>query len=188
VFNPSAERTSIDTRRSGEFKAPAPDGMPMPAHYTTSEGPYAGMPPITVSPPSPGSGSAGTHEKRSVDSHSHGVVRRSLDDGAEHGKERGEKEKEREKDTASKKVQKMLQDRVRKGQQGMSTISKKIGHGVSRRRHSVSLQRTASLACACVLFCSLSAAADAARQPSFTPCSRTRRLRSTHAGTARSHR
>ncbi|KAI0027951.1 hypothetical protein K488DRAFT_80919 [Vararia minispora EC-137] len=123
-----SQRTSIDTarsRRSGEFKeqqARTSDGIP--AHYNTVEPPYSVMPPITVSPPSPSS--ATMAEKDGKDG------RHSSDDANGNVKE---KEKDG-KGTAGKKVQKMLQDRVKKGQQGMSTISKKIGHGVSRRRHS----------------------------------------------------
>ena len=87
------------------------------------------MPPITLTPPTPGDEFASVNGLKSA-------TRRSLDDSG------------REKGTAGRKVQKMLQDRVSKGQQRMSTISKKIGHGVSRRRHSLNLQRTTSLACA----------------------------------------
>jgi hypothetical protein len=86
------------------------------------------MPSITLSPPSPGIAPLADNEAKSD-------MRRSLDDG----------DREKSSGTAGKKVQKMLQDRVSKGQQRMSTISKKIGHGMSRRRSSLSVQRTASL-------------------------------------------
>ena len=46
--------------------------------------------------------------------------------------------------SAGKKVQKMLKNRVHKEQQRISTIGRKIGHGVGRQRGGLTLRRTTS--------------------------------------------
>ena len=56
-----------------------------------------------------------------------------------------ETEKEKDKDkSAGKKVQKMLKNRVHKEQRRISTIGRKIGHGVGRQRGGLTLRRTSS--------------------------------------------
>jgi hypothetical protein len=55
-----------------------------------------------------------------------------------------EKEKEKDK-SAGKKVQKMLKNRVHKEQRRISTIGRKIGHGVNRQRGGLTLRRTTSI-------------------------------------------
>ncbi len=54
-----------------------------------------------------------------------------------------EKEKDKDK-SAGKKVQKMLKNRVHKEQRRISTIGRKIGHGVGKPRGGLTLQRTSS--------------------------------------------
>ena len=54
-----------------------------------------------------------------------------------------EKEKDKDKSTG-KKVQKMLKNRVHKEQRRISTIGRKIGHGVGKPRGGLTLQRTLS--------------------------------------------
>ena len=54
-----------------------------------------------------------------------------------------EKEKDKDK-SAGKKVQKMLKNRVHKEQRRISTIGRKIGHGVGRQRGGLTLRRTSS--------------------------------------------
>ena len=57
--------------------------------------------------------------------------------------EESEKEKEKDK-SAGKKVQKMLKNRVHKEQRRITTIGRKIGHGVGRQRGGLNLRRTSS--------------------------------------------
>jgi hypothetical protein len=64
-----------------------------------------------------------------------GMPRLSLDDT--------EKEKEKDK-SAGKKVQKMLKNRVHKEQRRITTIGRKIGHGVGRHSGGLNLRRTSS--------------------------------------------
>jgi hypothetical protein len=54
-----------------------------------------------------------------------------------------EKEKDKDK-SAGKKVQKMLKNRVHKEQRRISTIGRKIGHGVGKPRGGLTLRRTSS--------------------------------------------
>ena len=54
-----------------------------------------------------------------------------------------EKEKDKDK-SAGKKVQKMLKNRVHKEQRRITTIGRKIGHGVGRHSGSLNLRRTSS--------------------------------------------
>ena len=64
-----------------------------------------------------------------------GMSRLSIDDT--------EKEKEKDK-SAGKKVQTMLKNRVHKEQRRITTIGRKIGHGVGRHSGGLNLRRTTS--------------------------------------------
>lgn len=75
-----------------------------------------------------------THDERNG-TIQNGKARTSIEDT--------EKEKEKDK-SAGKKVQKMLKNRVHKEQQRISTIGRKIGHGVGKQRGGLTLRRTTS--------------------------------------------
>lgn len=124
------ERTSIDTsRHSLEVKSDTYDPRSISSLQNDANGVYTAKPlPITGSP------TASTHDERSG-TIQNGKARTSIEDT--------EKEKEKDK-SAGKKVQKMLKNRVHKEQQRISTIGRKIGHGVGRQRGGLTLRRTTS--------------------------------------------
>ena len=65
-----------------------------------------------------------------------------------------EKDKDKDKDkSAGKKVQKMLKNRVHKEQRRISTIGRKIGHGVGKPRGGLTLRRTSSAPSEYIHFC-----------------------------------
>jgi hypothetical protein len=88
--------------------------------------------PKPLSPPD--TPTAATHNERGATSQN-GRPKTSFEDT--------EKEKEKDK-SAGKKVQKMLRNRVHKEQRRISTIGRKIGHGVGRQRGGLTLRRTTS--------------------------------------------
>ena len=124
------ERTSIDTsRHSLEVKSDTYDPRSISSLQDDANGVYAAKPlPITGSP------TTSTHDERGG-TIQNGKARTSFEDT--------EKEKEKDK-SAGKKVQKMLKNRVHKEQQRISTIGRKIGHGVGRQRGGLTLRRTSS--------------------------------------------
>ena len=131
LSNP-VERTSMETsRRSGDLKPESSSFHDYPSQpedhpQHTENTDYPPMPmPIMLTPPTPRPADGEPSWKADED------VRLSLDSGG------------KEKDTAGKKVQKMLKNRVHKGQQRITTIGKRIGHGVGRSG-SLSLRRTTS--------------------------------------------
>jgi len=84
--------------------------------------------------PLPGSPTAASYDEKASTIQS-GKGKTSID----------ETEKEKDKDkSAGKKVQKMLKNRVHKEQRRISTIGRKIGHGVGRPRGGLTLRRTSS--------------------------------------------
>jgi hypothetical protein len=84
--------------------------------------------------PLPGSPTSPSHDDK-ASTIQNGKPKTSLDDT--------EKEKDKDK-SAGKKVQKMLKNRVHKEQRRISTIGRKIGHGVGRQRGGLTLRRTSS--------------------------------------------
>ena len=125
-----AERTSIDTsRHSLEVKSDTYDPRSISSLQNGSNGIY-----IAKSVPIPGSSTTSSHDEKGV-AIQNGKARTSIEDT--------EKEKEKDK-SAGKKVQKMLKNRVHKEQQRISTIGRKIGHGVGRQRGGLTLRRTTS--------------------------------------------
>ena len=127
---PLTERTSIDTsRHSLEVKSDMYDPRSISSLQNDANGVYTAKP-----LPNSGSSTTSTHDERGG-AIQNGKVRSSIEDT----------EKEREKDkSAGKKVQKMLKNRVHKEQQRISTIGRKIGHGVGRQRGGLTLRRTTS--------------------------------------------
>ncbi|KAI0065171.1 hypothetical protein BV25DRAFT_1798883 [Artomyces pyxidatus] len=102
-------------------------------HREFADGEYPPIPvPITLTPASPAiANENGIEHQLSLST----SPRQSLEDNA----------KEKEKDTsAGKKVQKMLKNRVHKEQQRITTIGKKLGHGVGRHNNSLRLRRITS--------------------------------------------
>ena len=81
-----------------------------------------------------GSPTSASHDEK-ASTIQNGKPKTSLDDT--------EKEKDKDK-SAGKKVQKMLKNRVHKEQRRISTIGRKIGHGVGKPRGGLTLQRTSS--------------------------------------------
>lgn len=127
---PLTERTSIDdSRHSLEVKSDMYDPRSISSHQNDANGVYTAKP-----LPNTGSPTTSTHDERGS-TIQNGKARTSIEDT----------EKEREKDkSAGKKVQKMLKNRVHKEQQRISTIGRKIGHGVGRQRGGLTLRRTTS--------------------------------------------
>lgn len=136
MTNRTVERSSIDTARNSEENRPPSDyALANPhasegGHTSTSEKHVhdpqglnsalesnAEPPPITVTPATPAEPDFLTSDKRSM----------SID---------------RESSTG-KKVQQMLKSRVHKSQRRISTISKKIGHGMGKNGNA-SLRRATS--------------------------------------------
>ncbi|KAI0300126.1 hypothetical protein B0F90DRAFT_1848180 [Multifurca ochricompacta] len=124
------ERTSIETsRRSFEAKSESHDPRSMASHPDDPSGIYTPKPvSIPVTPASPAHDESGATTQN-------GTPKVSADDT--------EKEKEKDK-SAGKKVQKMLKNRVHKEQRRISTIGRKIGHGVGRHSGGLNLRRTTS--------------------------------------------
>ncbi|KAI0258551.1 hypothetical protein BC834DRAFT_975040 [Gloeopeniophorella convolvens] len=124
-----SRRTSIDTgRRSLETDSDgyAPHGAPSLQDDTNVV--YTPRPvQVTITPPTPAQDESTTIRN--------GTPRASV--------EETEKEKEKDK-SAGKKVQKMLKNRVHKEQRRISTIGRKIGHGVGRHSGGLNLRRTTS--------------------------------------------
>jgi hypothetical protein len=125
-----SQRTSIETsRQSLEVKSDTyhPRSISSLQHdangvFTTQPVPIAGAP------------STSTHDEKGA-APQNGIMMLSIEDT----------EKEKEKDrSAGKKVQKMLKNRVHKEQRRISTIGRKIGHGVGRQRGGLTLRRTTS--------------------------------------------
>ena len=123
---PLTERTSIETsRQSLEVKSDSYHPQSISSLQTDTNGVYT--------PPS-GAPSTSTHDEKGG-APQNGMVMLSIEDT----------EKEKEKDrSAGKKVQKMLKNRVHKEQRRISTIGRKIGHGVGRQRGGLTLRRTTS--------------------------------------------
>lgn len=124
------ERTSIDTsRHSLEVKSDTYDPRSISSLQNDANGIY-----IAKSVPIASSSTTSTHDEKGP-AIQNGKARTSIEDT--------EKEKEKDK-SAGKKVQKMLKNRVHKEQQRISTIGRKIGHGVGRQRGGLTLRRTTS--------------------------------------------
>ncbi|KAI9457599.1 hypothetical protein BJY52DRAFT_1204514 [Lactarius psammicola] len=123
-----SQRTSIDTsRRSLEVKSDTFDPQVVTSLPTDANSVYAPKHlPITVTSATDVQDENGTPTQN-------GKSRLSFDDT--------EKEKEKDK-SAGKKVQKMLKNRVHKEQRRISTIGRKIGHGVGRQ--GLNLRRSTS--------------------------------------------
>jgi len=127
---PLTERTSIDTtRHSLEVKSDTYDPRNISSLQNDANGVY-----IAKSVPIAGSPTTSAHDEKGV-TIQNGKARTSIEDT--------EKEKEKDK-SAGKKVQKMLKNRVHKEQQRISTIGRKIGHGVGKQRGGLTLRRTTS--------------------------------------------
>lgn len=129
-MRPLTERTSIDTsQHSLEVKSDTYDPRSISSLQNDANGVYTAKSlPITSSP------TTSMHNERGGPIQN-GKARTSIEDT--------EKEKEKDK-SAGKKVQKMLKNRVHKEQQRISTIGRKIGHGVGRQRGGLTLRRTSS--------------------------------------------
>ncbi|KAN0125978.1 hypothetical protein V8E52_001185 [Russula decolorans] len=124
-----SQRTSIDTsRHSLEVKSDTYDPRSISSLQNDANGVYTAKPPITDS------STTSTHDERGG-TIQNGKARTSIEDT--------EKEKEKDK-SAGKKVQKMLKNRVHKEQRRISTIGRKIGHGVGKQRGGLTLRRTTS--------------------------------------------
>jgi hypothetical protein len=124
------ERTSIETsRRSLEVKSDAFDPQAVMSLPTDANSVYAPTHmPIPLPP------TIDVQDDNGIPTQN-GKSRLSTDDI----------EKEKEKDTsAGKKVQKMLKNRVHKEQRRITTIGRKIGHGVGRHSGGLNLRRTTS--------------------------------------------
>jgi hypothetical protein len=127
---PLTERTSIDTsRHSFEEKSDTYGPRSISSLQDDANGVYTAKPLPITGPPT-----TSTHDERGGNIQN-GKARTSIEDT--------EKEKEKDK-SAGKKVQKMLKNRVHKEQQRISTIGRKIGHGVGRQRGGLTLRRTTS--------------------------------------------
>jgi hypothetical protein len=123
------EHTSIETtRRSLEAKSDTFDPRGISSLHNDANGVYTPKPILPSSPTS-----ASHDEKGSITQN--GKPKTSIDDT--------EKDKDKDK-SAGKKVQKMLKNRVHKEQRRISTIGRKIGHGVGRQRGGLTLRRTSS--------------------------------------------
>ena len=124
------ERTSIETAsRSLEAKSATYDPRSLTSFQNDANGIYAPKPvPIAATP------TTAAHDENGT-AMSNGTPKISIEDS--------EKEKEKDK-SAGKKVQKMLKNRVHKEQRRISTIGRKIGHGVGRQRGGLNLRRTSS--------------------------------------------
>ncbi|KZV70944.1 TPR-like protein [Peniophora sp. CONT] len=111
----------------GEVTQVQPDGLP-----PSQSAQVQAQPDINITPPSPGATGQTSH------SHSH-----SLSNSNSHDEDRPRRSSD---SGGTKKVQRMLQDRVSKGSQRVSSISKKMASGVTGRgRRHASLHRTNSL-------------------------------------------
>ncbi|TFY78584.1 hypothetical protein EWM64_g5428 [Hericium alpestre] len=126
----ASQRTSMDTsRQSVELKSENGLANGVQPHGAQHEGPADGSDypqtavPITFTPATPHEPDQQSFEEK--------TPRNSHEGGG------------KEKENPGKKVQKMLKNRVHKGQQRITTIGKKLGHGVGRT-HSLNLRRTTS--------------------------------------------
>ena len=127
---PLIEHTSIETGRpSLEVKSDVYDPRSVSSLQNEGNGVYT-----PHSLPIPSSPTTVSHDEKGA-TIQNGKPKTSIDDA--------EKEKEKDK-SAGKKVQKMLKNRVHKEQRRISTIGRKIGHGVGRQRGGLSLRRTTS--------------------------------------------
>ena len=127
---PLTERTSIETsRQSLEVKSDTYHPQSISSLQNDANGVYTPQSiPIAAAP------STSTLDEKGG-APQNGMVMISIEDT----------EKEKEKDrSAGKKVQKMLKNRVHKEQRRISTIGRKIGHGVGRQRGGLTLRRTTS--------------------------------------------
>jgi hypothetical protein len=115
--------------RSLEVKSDTYDPRSISSLHSDANGVYP--PTIITVPTSP---TIASHDEK-ASTIQNGKPKTSLDDT--------EKEKEKDK-SAGKKVQKMLKNRVHKEQRRISTIGRKIGHGVGRQRGGLTLRRTSS--------------------------------------------
>ena len=123
------ERTSMETSgRSLEAKSDSYDPRSISSLHSDANGEYT-LKPATI----PSSPTASHDEKGTIIQN--GKYKSSFDDT--------EKDKDKDK-SAGKKVQKMLKNRVHKEQRRISTIGRKIGHGVGRQRGGLTLRRTSS--------------------------------------------
>ncbi|KAI9464782.1 hypothetical protein F5148DRAFT_1276411 [Russula earlei] len=126
-----SQRTSMETAlRSLDVKSDTYDPRSISSLQNDANGVYASKP-----VPIPGSPTSATHDEKGVAVAQNGRPKISIEDT--------EKEKEKDK-SAGKKVQKMLKNRVHKEQRRISTIGRKIGHGVGRQRGGLTLRRTSS--------------------------------------------
>jgi hypothetical protein len=126
-----AERTSVETaQRSLEVKSDTYDPRSISSLQHETNGVYT---PKLV--PLPSSPSSATHDEKGSATIQNGKPKIYIEDT--------DKEKEKDK-SAGKKVQKMLKNRVHKEQRRISTIGRKIGHGVGRQRGGLTLRRTSS--------------------------------------------
>jgi len=127
-MNPLTVRTSVETaQRSLEVKSDTYDPRSISSLQNEANGVYT--PKLVLLPSSPIST---THDGASIQN---GKPKVSTEDT--------EKEKDKDK-SAGKKVQKMLKKRVHKEQRRISTIGRKIGHGVGKQRGGLTLRRTSS--------------------------------------------
>jgi hypothetical protein len=127
---PFTERTSIDiSQHSLEVKSDTYDPRSISSLQNDANGVYTAKPVLIA-----GSPTSSTHDEKGA-TLQNGKPRTSMEDT--------EKEKEKDK-SAGKKVQKMLKNRVHKEQRRISTIGRKIGHGVGRPRGGLTLRRTTS--------------------------------------------
>ncbi len=127
---PLQERTSIDTsRHSLEVKSDTYDPRSTSFLQNDANSVYTAKPVPITNPPA-----TSTHDEKGA-TIQNGKARTSI--------EETEKEKDKDK-SAGKKVQKMLKNRVHKEQRRITTIGRKIGHGVGRQRGGLTLRRTTS--------------------------------------------
>jgi hypothetical protein len=127
---PLTERTSIETsRHSLEVKSDTYDPRNISSLQNDVSSVYTPQP-----VPNAGGSITSSHDEKGA-AHQNGKARTSIEDT--------DKEKEKDK-SAGKKVQKMLKNRVHKEQRRISTIGRKIGHGVGKQRGGLTLRRTTS--------------------------------------------
>jgi hypothetical protein len=128
---PLTERTSIDTsRHSLEVKSDTYHTRSISSLQNDANGVYTSQP-----VPIAGASITSTLDEEGS-AFQNGMSRTSIEDT--------EKEKDKDK-SAGKKVQKMLKNRVHKEQRRISTIGRKIGHGVGKQRGGLTLRRTTSI-------------------------------------------
>lgn len=124
------EHTSMETSgRSIEVKSDSYDPRSISSLHSDANGVYTPKP-----APIPSSPTTASHDEKGTITQN-GKHKTSFDDT--------EKDKDKDK-SAGKKVQKMLKNRVHKEQRRISTIGRKIGHGVGRQRGGLTLRRTSS--------------------------------------------